>query len=327
MANKKKNKQSQSITSKAVGDLYRINSPIARHFNSSSYSGSWFQKGEYDLISIFKLLQFESYFSRAVQKKVALICKSGFSITSDDDEIKKYFNDRFGKMMMQTGVSIDTIINQLAFYLTVCSNAFIIKVRDPLSEDASHYVLDGKIMSPVVGLFMPHPTTMFPVFKNVVNKDTNISERVLDKWRFSMDNGRTGYKEFSIHDVVHFSIFKEDGMVFGAPEIIPVMDDIMTLRRIEEDLILLINRDVFPTIHYSIEKPQMVDAATRTSEIELAREDMRKIAQEGGLVTDARHNIKYVSSGKTYMDVKPYLEYFKLRVFTGLGVTPVDMVS
>lgn len=309
------------IVSKVAKDLKTIKPPVLRYFESPGQISSYYGDGEFDIVSIFKLLKHESYFQKSIDKKLSLSTKSGFSIISDDDDVNDYFNKRFLLMQLQTKKSLNTIIKQTLLYLFVCRNAFIVKVRDPNFQYAKSYSMDNKEKHPVVGLFTVHPTMMKPKFKYV--KESGMWKAVLDKWVNT--NKRGQIKEFDVDDVVHFTINREDGYLFAFPDVLPVIDDIRTLRKIEEDIQLLIYRDLFPIIHYTIESPRIIDHGQKYTELDQARYDMQKIVQDGGIATDKRHEIKFVGNEGKSLDVSKYLEYFQQRVFSGLGVSAIDM--
>lgn len=310
--------------SKIAKKLYTVKSPVSRYFESPQQIGYAYSEGEYDINSIFKLLKYEAYFLKSVQKKTSLLVKSGLSITSENDKISKYINDRFKYMHLQTGKSISNIIKQLGYYLIICSNAYIIKVRDKDCKFASSYTKDGKNMYPIVGLFTAHPSCMKPKYKYIIDKSQKNGVRLeLDKWVFINYKGIV--KEFDPDDVSHFYLYKEDGMLLGTPEIMPVIDDIRSLRKLEEDIQMLIYRDLFPIIHYKVEDPRVTDHHSGETELDRAKNDMQNIIQDGGIATDARHNIDFVGNQGKSLDVTPYLKYFQERVFTGLGVSAVDL--
>lgn len=313
------------MVSKLAKQIKKVKEPVPRFFESPNQIVSFWAEGEYDLVSIFKLLKFEALFSKATQKKVSQLVKSGFHVHSDDDEILEYFENRFLTMFLSTGISLDRIIKQIANYLVIGSNAFIIKVRDPEFEYAESYTVDGKEMHPVVGLFVPHPTTIKPRFKYVKFRANGVSKNklVLDKWVHV--NRRGMMVEFEPCDVAHFTLFKEDGMIFGTPEVIPVIDDIKTFRKMEEDIQLLIYRDLFPIIHYQIENPEVLDHTSGWTELDQAKKDMERIIQDGGIATDKRHEIDFVGNQGKSLDATPYLGHFKERVLTGLGVSESDL--
>jgi hypothetical protein len=309
-----------TIISKITKNIKTIKPAVPRYFeNPEQISGA--TPSEYDLVSVFRLLKYEPYFLKATQKKVGLLVKSGFQIQSDNVEVKKYFDARFKYMFLQTKKSLTEIINKLAFYLIVCSNGFLVKVRDKQFPHAESYFQDGKEMAPVVGLFLAHPASMKPKWKVVRRKGKPCLE--IEKWVHFNFRGETA--EFNVDDVAHFTLLKEDGMVFGMPEVVPVIDDIRTLRKVEEDIQLLIYRDLFPIIHYKVESPGVIDSETGTTELDKAKSDMERIIQDGGIATDSRHTIEFVGNDSGGIDANPYLKHFQERVFTGLGVSATDM--
>jgi len=313
------------MVSKLAKNIKQIKSPVPRYFEHAGQLNSYYSEAEYDLVSVYKLYKAESYFLKAVQKKVGLLCKSGYSIRSEDEEITKYMDGRFKMMFMQTGVSLESLVKQIAFHLTVCSNAFLIKSRDPNCEFAEEYSIDGKAQHPVVGLFVAHPTAMKPRFRVEQDKGPGPTKFRYVLWKWVHTNRRGQFRLFDPEDVVHFRVLHEEGMVFGMPEVVPVIDDIRTLRKIEEDIQLLLYRDLFPIIHYTVETPTVIDHGSGLTELDQAKHDIERIVQDGGIATDSRHKIEYVGNKGNGIDAAPYLTYFQGRVFTGLGVAPVDM--
>ena len=314
-----------AMKSRTGKPIKKLKEPIPRFHESPNQLNAWYAEGEFDLLSIFKLMTQEAYFLMSVNKKISQMIKAGFSIHSDDDRIKEYFDARFLMMELQTGTSITDLITQVATHLTICSNAFLIKVRDKNFEHAKSYNVDNKVMHPIVGLFIGHPVSIKPRFKWVKFTDKGMvkSKLVLIKWVYV--NRRGVLIEFDPEDVIHFRLHHDEGNIFGTPEVLPVIDDIRTLRKIEEDAQLLLYRDLFPMIHYQIENPEMVDHEGQTTELDQAKRDMERMMQDGGIVTDARHDIKFVGNSGKGLDPAGYLEYFQNRVFAGLGVSQTDM--
>jgi hypothetical protein len=313
------------MKSRVSKQIKTIKEPVPRYFESLNQIQGYWAEGEYDLIEIFKLLKHEAYFFKATQKKLSLLIKGGFSVQSDDDTINEYFQARFTLMEVQTGTSIKKLIEQLAFYLIVCSNAFIVKVRDKDVEHSSSYKKDGKDVYPIVGLFLVHPTSLKPRFKWVKFPDGEQVKHKLELVKWVYVNRRGVIVEFDPSDVVHLTLYKEEGMAFGTPEVISVIDDIRTLRKMEDDTQLLVYRDLFPILHYAIENPTMIDHLGMITELDQAKRDLERMMQDGGIATDARHKINYIGSQGKHLEIKPYLEYFQNRVFSGLGVSQTDM--
>jgi hypothetical protein len=310
-----------AFVSKTAKNIKTIKAPVIRFFEAPGTISTYFSEGEYDLVAMFKYLKYEAYFLKASQKKLSLLTKSGFAITADNDEVTEYFEKRFLTMQLATKNSLEYLVKMVSWYLIVCSNAFLIKVRDKNCPDATSYKRDGKDMHPVVGYFLAHPTTIKPRFKYI--KEGGIWKWEIEKW--IQTNRKGQLVEFNKEDVIHFTLYKEDGMILGMPDLVPAIDDIRTLRKIEEDIQLLIYRDLFPIIHYKVEKPQMIDHTSQTTELDQARRDMQLIVQDGGIATDARHEIEFVGAGGKSLDISVYLDYFKQRVWTGLGVSALDM--
>jgi hypothetical protein len=99
------------------------------------------------------------------------------------------------------------------------------------------------------------------------------------------------------------------------------------LRRIEENLELLLYQHLFPLFHYQVGTPES-PAATfpdGTSEIEVVQINVARMPSDGCWVTPERHKIIPLVAGSPPVAVEKVIAHFKQRIYTGLGVSSIDM--
>jgi hypothetical protein len=170
-------------------------------------------------------------------------------------------------------------------------------------------------IKPIAGYFVAPAETM----------EFRLSGHKLQKWRQRMPDGET--KEWNPRDVVHFHYGRKEGFIFGTPLTIPVVDDIRALRKIEENIELLIYQHLFPLFQYKVGTETMPAGLTEDGEreIDVVRHEIQFMPTEGGIVTPERHEIKAIGAEGRALRAESYLDHFKKRVFSGLGVSAVDM--
>jgi hypothetical protein len=86
----------------------------------------------------------------------------------------------------------------------------------------------------------------------------------------------------------------------------------------------MVYKNIFPLIVYTVGKDADGERATN-DEITEVKEQLAELPLDGGVVIPERHSISAVGTGDKVIDASVYLEYFKKRVFTGLGVSATIM--
>lgn len=271
---------------------------------------------EYNLMELGVIEDVESYVRQAFQKKTALMFKEGEEYSGKNKDVITYIKRRIQQIEHVSGVSWRQLLRDTGYALISRSNFFWVKVRN---EDAS----GGRNIAGV-----PPVAAYFGMGAENVEVKKNDQGKVV-KYRQRMPDGRI--REFSPRDVIHFFAYRKPGFTFGTPQIVPVKEDIRALRRIEENVELLIYQTLFPIFQYKVgteNRPASdvrLSDGTIMSEVDYVRMQIAEMPAEGGIVTPERHEIQFIGAEGKALKAKEYLDYFKTRVFTGLGVSAVDM--
>jgi ribosomal protein L37AE/L43A len=271
---------------------------------------------EYDLIEVGRVEDVESYVRQAFKKKTALMFKEGFDYTGENTKVTKYIKTRLAQIAKASSIPHEELLRRIGSYIIKRSNAFLIKIRDREASGGKVRVdSNGKEIEPIAAYFPAPPEMMF------VAVDDN--GKVL-KWIQRTPNGIE--KQFDPEDVVHFYFDRKEGFLFGCPTLVPVMDDIRALRRIEENVELLIYKHLFPLFHYKVGTETAPAGLTETGEreVDIVRREIQYMPTEGGIVTPERHEIEAIGAESRALRAESYLEHFKRRVFSGLGCSAVD---
>lgn len=282
------------------------------------YSRLFFQPPEYNLAEVGRVEDVESYVRQAFRKKNGLMFKAGYTLTGPNRKTIEYVKKRFDQIEQAQGKPMEILFREVASDLLKFHNAYLVKVR---SQKASGGIKRkdfrwGKTLQPVAGYFRLSPET--------VNIKRDIFGNVLQYRQQTY----AGFKRifFDPEDVIHFYVDRKGGFSVGTPALVPVMDDIRALRRLEENVELLVYQHLFPLLHYKVgtEEHPAQTYSDGSSEIDVVRTELEKMPAEGSIVTPERHEIRVVGAEGRALRVDWYLTHFRNRVFAGLGMSSMD---
>lgn len=271
---------------------------------------------EYDQYEPFTMLDTESYFMQAISRKHSLMFRQGFKIEGENDRFTRYINSRLNTIGYMMGMSVENFIKDILWNLIVISNCFLLKIRD---EDASGGIANSKNDKriPVAGYMILPPHSIFPF----VNQKGEII-----KWRRYYGSARK-YKDYKLEDVIHFKWDVKPGHVYGTPRTVSVRDDIFALRRLEENVEMLLINHLFPLFHVKVgsEKAPAAMLVDGITEVDLIKAELENMPKEGVFITDERVAVDVVGIKGEAPDPEKIMQHYKARIFTGLGVSPIDM--
>lgn len=309
------------VPSLKIGTIPQLRSPTSLYASLYGNGGrsDVFCPSEYDLAECQRIEDVEAYVSESFVKKEGLMLKEGWSLTGKNLATVKYIKERFRQIAHASAISTEELLRRICGEIVRKSNAFLVKVRKIEASGGVIREMPGtsRSLDPVAAYFLAPAETMF--FK------LDRSGKRVDRWMHSIDQGQTG-AEYKIENIVHFTFKRKEGFVTGTPSIVPVIDDVKVLRKIEENVELLLYQHIFPLFHYKVGSKEHPASITEDGydEIEVARNTIQHMPAEGGIVTSERHDIKLLGVEGRIISAEGYLEHFKKRVFAGLSMSSVD---
>lgn len=295
----------------------RVQDPVMSYRDVQSSGRGRFEGSEYNLAEIGRIQDTDSYVRQAFKKQKALMFKEGWDLVGRNPKTIKYIKARFEQIAQASGIPTQLLLRQIGQGLIEKSNSFIVKVRNEKASGGKIRKIPGQsgTIKPIAGYFVLPPETM----------EFEMSGNKITKWRQLMPGGM--YREHDPKDIVHFFYDRKEGFVFGTPVLTPVIDDVRALRKIEENIELLIYQHLFPLFQYIVGTAERPAGMTETgeSEVDIVRREIQYMPTEGGIVTPERHEIRAIGAEGRAIRAEGYLEHFKQRVFAGLGVSSVDM--
>lgn len=280
----------------------------------------------YDLNEIAKALDVESLFAASVRRHRELLLKEGWFLHGKNQETVNYVKRRIREIEMISGEPIEAIIREAITNLVAYGNSFMVLKRDANRSSGGKIRMFGRKLDPISGIYLADPTTM-SVKKNEFGRPTLWKQELPSQGTNSSIQHRT----FMSQDVIHYSLDRKSGFTFGTPYVVPVMDDIRALRRLEELTEMVTHKHTFPMFHAKVgtsDKPAGIitsPTGETISEVDTIRSQIDVMPPEGGLVTSERVDIELLGSQGSVLDLKPYLEHFEARVMGGLRISGIDL--
>ena len=259
--------------------------------------------------TIRKALYAEAYLRRCRDRFVEMIWKNGFDFVGKNKIAVQYIRMRFREIAKATSKPTYSLFEELTSNLVLYYNSFIIKVRDQKASSGKPIKYFGKLLKPVAGYFIANPVYM----SAMIQKDRATGQRTLIGWRYKTSEVD---KNILPSDVIHFVMDPESDIVFSIPPSASVIDDIRALRRMEENVEILVFQHAIPFFHYKVGTDAQRGTNDEVADAELKVLNMQA---QGMLVTTERHKIEAVGAGRDVLDATKYLEYFKNRIVVGLG--------
>lgn len=296
------------ITAKAAHAGMVYNASLSKKFGEESYTPV-----EYDLSAIANCIDTDSYFRRAVEKYVELIWKAGYTFYGKNPRAVSYIRKRFEQIAMVTNNPTELLFRDISYQLVQYANTYISKVRkEEASGGRTRVTFTGQELKPVAGYFVEDSVSMRIAVKD--NGDVIGYKQMIP--------GTTQFKVWKPWNIIHITHSKKPGLRVGTPMVWPVLDDIRALRRIEQNVELLVYQHTIPLFQYIVGTPER---PALSDEITTVKATVEGMPPNGCIVTPERHTVKAIGVEKTVVDASVYLEYYKNRVLSGLGMSGLGM--
>jgi len=305
------------ISTKNAKDPKLIQKSVVVKYASWPHMRSGFQAPEYDLAEILRAADTESYLRLSFEKHEELILKNRWRFVSQNTSVLGHVLKRLTEISWSQDTPLDVIIERGVEDLVETSNTFYVLARREQGERYKSRF--NRNLYPISGIFSPNPSTMQP------DITTGTKSQKITKWQQVVDG--IGRREFRPHNVVHMPFHRKKGNVLGTPYVLPVLDDVEGLRRIEELCEILVHKHAYPFFHVQVgtEKQPAQVYDNNHSEVDDIASTVKKMPFEGTLVTSHRCEVTAVSAKNAAIDAKPYLEYYEARVLSGLNLSGPDI--
>lgn len=311
-----------TISGDEITDSSKINDPVIKFnrpryhsrnaFNNfkKRYNDVSFYKPEYDLPTIANAIQLDGLLNRAKNVYVEQILKNHYDIISINDRAQLHTTKRLREIELSTGISFHSIISAVSDQLVTYGNAYILKIRKHNSKFGRKYKKYNKTLNPVLGLFVADATTM-EIGLTSDGKIVQYKQTVCGDERY-----------YNVEDVIHIPYNRIPGTLSGLSNFHMVIDDVRALRKLEEEMEILGYQYAIPLYLYTVGTDNHPAAP---GEVDLVSNEVNHMPSYGIVVAPHTHDIKAVTNSNDPVDIMKFVEHFKRRIYSGLGVSPVAM--
>jgi hypothetical protein len=290
-----------------------------------SDEGAHYHLPPYNLAEIAVARDSESMLQTSIERHVETALRP-YKFESTDPEKIEYLKRRFWEMEVLSERSMLLFFEQVLDQLAAYGTAIIIAKRDAKRSTGHQIKWFKKVLDPIATLWVADAPTMCVAENN---------NGVIVSWKQKLQLNSTNISErtFPASDVFVISRHLQSGMVFGRPPSISVLDDIMSLRRLEDLADIIPQKHLFPlfqvmvgTDEHPAKEAELSDGSS-LSEVEQARVLIQEMPTEGGFVTSHRWKFELIGSKDKVLDIMPYIDHFKERVKSGLRLNDTVMGS
>ncbi len=329
---KRGRKKAQAITAadtKSIPKLFKAIS-LAVGFTGGTYSLGFnrinFEPAPYDFNRIIQAIDTDSYVKQAFAKHQELLWKEGFAITGENTDAVNYLNKRIAFMELSMKRPIQDFFMEVTDQLNKFSNAFIVKVRGDLQPYFPDRLIPANEKQPIVG-YQVVPAETMEIMRDYHNKVLKYRQNVWGSYGYSAAAAGFGKDQrdyanllptWNPEEVIHLYVDRKPGRIFGTPFMVSVMDDVISLRQMEEDILNLVHQELFPLYKYHVGTE---DHPAEPEEVENAAREVGNIRAEGGIVLPDRHDVEVIGSEGSALKIDLYLNHWKERVAVGMGLS------
>ena len=288
-----------------------------------------FEAPLYNFAEIIAVIHTEALVARAFGRQKILGLKHGFVFVGKNKKIVDYIKKRLQMICFRSNTTVYGLVNAMMTDIIQFSNHFSVLVRSAKHSEGAPYKLGGKTYQPIAGIF--------PVAINTLRFKKDIRGRMEKIKQGSLSNGlnrpRDRNKEFGLDEFIHFKTWASPGTNLGVPILVPVFDDIITLRRTEEKAEIQLHRHLNPLMSYQVgtennparEYPPSEMHPGGYNEVVDVSDKIAYLPSEGAIVHPERHKIELLSAKLNQLSPMEQLEYFKKRVLGGLMISGLDI--
>ena len=267
-----------------------------------------------DLIGAYRV---DGHFRQSVDKYAEKMVLTSFDVTQclsgSNKQAVRYVIRRFAEMSYSQQYPMSLLVSDLSRRFIRDGSALAIKAYSPGDKEKTK----------LGGLFLAEARDMYPVY------DKDSGERLGWLHRAPALEGRSSRRAeemrfFTEEDVYRWTYCPEGPDGWGSSALVPAIDDIRSLRMVEEATLKLLFRHLNPLVHVSAPDREG-DSNGSQDDIDLVSQIIEQMANDGFIVTGPGYEMKAIGAESVALRAEPYLAFFKQRSFSSLGVSALVM--
>ena len=280
------------------------------NYNKMLHNVDW-ADSEYDLSTIANAVQIDGLLNRSVNIFVEQINRNGYDVVVKETKLQEHINNRLREIELFTNQKNTALMTAVSRQLVTYGNAYVIKTRKTnVSKYGKPYKLFNRTVQPIVGLFLADATTI-KIGLNVNNQVTYYKQTIAGNERI-----------FKADDVIHLTYNKIPGLLTGRSSMVSILDDVRALRKLEEEAEILGFQYAVPLYLYKVGTDNHPAAP---GEVDSVAMEINHMNTYGIMCVPHTHTVETVTNNNDPIDIIKYIDHFKKRVFSGLGLSAAVM--
>lgn len=310
-------KQAQIVEPKTQKKLAKLMKATTLALGISPIFGmrSAFEASPYDFNQIIAAIDTDSYAKQAFNKYRELMWMNGWDLVSSSPDAVEYLYQRIEFMQIAMKQPFQQFLETAVDQLVKFHNCFIVKSRGDLAP-----YFPGRIKAvgsndfPVIGYEIVPAETM-----RIERDAKNRPKKYKQEFDGHMTYESAKSPQWDPSEIIHLHVDRKPGHLFGTPFMTAVLDDLRSLRQIEEDVLNLTHQELFPFYSVTVGTPE---EPAEEEEIIQAAEEIGSMRSEGAMVHSERRKIEALGGEGNALKVESYMDRFVNRVCAGLGLSP-----
>jgi hypothetical protein len=273
----------------------------------------------YDYDRIDKFFSKEGYYARSISRQYETMLRNGFGYVSENVNLIKITRMKLNQIERNNSCNLQQLFASIHTDISLYGISIIQKIYDQNGD-----ISKLKIIKPnnckwifntnkdLVGIIPEEDIFTKKGGTNIFA----INNRIKSLFFNSQDENM-----IPASDIIVLKLYQDDMDFFPEPYSIQLLDDILTLRSIEESIDFLIYQYGSPILHAKVGTDDF--PCKNPYEIEAVREQIESMAANGFIVTNHRISIEAINLLKNLSDLTSLLEYYKTRILIGSGSSSV----
>ena len=263
----------------------------------------------------------ESYFSRSIVRQIETMLRNGYGIVSEDAKLAQIVRRDISYMERESNIPLPQTmyrwVKDLQSYGIVVAEKVRKRKKNP--DDPS-----DKRRSRIVRLrpILPHNMAVYVDEYSRVVSVVEAHQWPSAGFRRMRQTAQSKIPGILAQDLAMAYMYDAGGDIFPEPPCFQMLDDILTLRSLEETVELLCFQFGSPLLH---SKVGTKDEPSTRDEVDQVNATLIAMAPNGMLTTDHRVEINAVNLQRGIANLMPYIEHFKIRVLVGSGSSPISV--
>lgn len=291
---------------------------------------------DYYLYRMEKYWETEGIIYRSINKLLELITQVGFTFKSFDKGGRDKFTDRFNLLLRrgETRYTIDTFIRRTLHDYLLYGNQF---TRKMIGD--SENILQVNFMDPLsmsVLLNRDNQEKMYYVSKRGLRKRGDIEKQIKKQLQTPANYGPMGKffryapnvfyqpeepdERIDVEEINHIKYIDMPQNAISIPPLYPVINDVLALRSIEDDILLLSYQYGHPFLHGTIKREGMT-AEQILLETRHLRDQIQKMEGNGFLITSDLVDVQLKGPQGAFPNLIEFHKLFRERIEKGAGVS------